>query len=92
MTWARMWEATAAEGRTDEAEEFLRARVTELNDADGCLGAEAYVSYAASSEDTVDRLVLLSRWPEHADATDYDEHPPYGRMFSRTHAWVFQQL
>jgi heme-degrading monooxygenase HmoA len=87
-----MWEATVVEGRTDEAEEFVRSRVSELADDDGCVGAEGYVSYAATSEDTTDRLVLLSRWSEQSDAHDYDERPPFGRMFSRTHAWVFQAL
>ena len=87
-----MWEATVVEGRTDEAEEFVRSRVQQLTDDDACLSAEAYISYAATSEDTTDRLVLLSRWSEQSDAHDFDERPPFGRMFSRTHAWVFQAL
>ncbi|MDX6204846.1 MAG: hypothetical protein QOE76_3874 [Frankiales bacterium] len=92
MTWARMWEATAAEGRTDEAAEFVRRCLQELADDDSCLGAEGYVSYAATSEDTADRMVLISRWSDQGAAHDYDERPPFGRMFARTHAWVFEQL
>ncbi|MDX6212522.1 MAG: hypothetical protein QOF82_1609, partial [Frankiales bacterium] len=29
MTWARMWEATAADGRTEEAAEFVQRCVQE---------------------------------------------------------------
>ena len=92
MTWARMWEAAVAEGRTEDAEEFVRRCVAEVSDDDECLSAEAYISYAATSEDTVDRMVLITRWSDQGSAHDYDERPPFGQMFSRTHAWVFGQL
>lgn len=92
MTWARMWEATVVEGRTEDAEEFVRRCVAEVSDDAECLGAEGYVSYAATSEDTLDRLVLITRWSDQGSAHDYDERPPFGKMFSRTHAWVFEQL
>ncbi|MDX6213122.1 MAG: hypothetical protein QOF82_2209, partial [Frankiales bacterium] len=42
--------------------------------------------------DTADRMVLISRWSDQGAAHDYDERPPFGRMFARTHAWVFEQL
>ena len=92
MTWARMWEAAVAEGRTEEAEEFVRRCVAEVSDDAECVSAEGYISYAATSEDTVDRMVLITRWSDQGSAHDYDERPPFGRMFSRTHAWVFEQL
>ena len=92
MTWARMWEATVAEGRTEDAEEFVRRCVVEVSDEAECLGAEGYISYAATSQDTQDRLVLITRWRDQGSAHDYDERPPFGKMFSRTHAWVFEAL
>ena len=87
-----MWEASVAEGRTEDAAEFVRRCVEELADAEGCLGAEGYVSYAASSEDVVDRMVLLTRWSDQGSAHDYDERPPFGKLFTQTHAWVFESL
>ena len=87
-----MWEAAVAEGRTDDAEEFVRRCVAEVSDDAECLSAEGYISYAATSEDTVDRMVLITRWSDQGSAHDYDERPPFGTMFSRTHAWVFEQL
>ena len=92
MIWARMWEAAVAEGRTDDAEEFVRRCVAEVSEDAECLSAEGYISYAATSEDTVDRMVLITRWTDQGSANDYDERPPFGKMFSRTHAWVFEQL
>ena len=87
-----MWEASVAEGRTEDASEFVRRCVTEALDSAECAGAEAYVSYAATSEDTVDRMVLMTRWTDQGAARDYDERPPFGKLFTRTHAWVFEQL
>jgi quinol monooxygenase YgiN len=92
MTWARMWEASVAEGRFDDAAEFVRRCVTEASDDESCAGAEAYASYAATSEDIVDRIVLITRWHDQGAAHDYDERPPFGALFTRTHAWVFEQL
>ncbi|MDX6230584.1 MAG: hypothetical protein QOI76_3974 [Frankiales bacterium] len=87
-----MWEASVAEGRTEDAVEFVRRCVTEASDDESCAGAEAYISSAATSEDTVDRIVLMTRWTDQGAAQDYDERPPFGKLFTRTHAWVFQQL
>jgi hypothetical protein len=36
--------------------------------------------------------VLITRWTDQSAALDYDERPPFGKLFSRTHAWVFEQL
>jgi heme-degrading monooxygenase HmoA len=87
-----MWEASVADGRSDDAAEFVRRCVSEALDSVECLGAEGYVSYAATSEDTVDRMVLLTRWSDQGAAHDFDERPPFGKLFTRTHAWVFESL
>jgi heme-degrading monooxygenase HmoA len=87
-----MFEASVAEGRTEDAAEFVRRAAAEAAEDDSCAGAEGYVSYAATSEDTVDRMVLITRWTDQGAAHDYDERPPFGTLFSRTHTWVFEQL
>ena len=81
----RVWEATVAAGRFDDAVEWVRRDlVPRALLSDGCLAAEILVH-----EGTPESVVLLTRWDV---APVFEEGVPDDELFTRARAQHLQTL
>ena len=80
----RMWEATVAPGRFDEAVEWVRRDlVTRALFTEGCMAAEILVH-----EGTPESVVVLTRW----DVAPVFEEAPDDQLFVRARAQHLKTL
>lgn len=81
MTLVRMWEARCAEGRTDEAVDWVQT----------CVAPDALEAGAHTAEvfRSADRVVLLTRWPA---PTTWVEPVADPALVVRSDAWPFESV